>query len=30
LDFGSDKTCSNTFTIQFPAATATTAVLGFN
>jgi hypothetical protein len=30
LDFGSDKTCTSTFTVQFPAATATTAVLGFN
>ena len=30
LDFGSDKTTSTSFTVQFPAATATTAVTGFN
>ena len=29
LDFGSDKTASGTFTIQMPAATATTALLRF-
>ena len=27
LDFGSDKTCSGTFTIQMPANTATTALI---
>ena len=27
LDFGSDKTASNTFTITFPTTTATTAVI---
>lgn len=27
LDFGSDKTATNTFTVQFPAATPTTAIL---
>lgn len=30
LDFGSDKTCNNTFTVTFPAATATTAVIRLN
>jgi len=30
LDFGSDKVASNTFTITFPAATATTAVIRFS
>jgi len=30
LDFGSDKTATNTFTITFPAATATTAVIRFS
>lgn len=30
LDFGSDKTASTSFTVQFPAATASTAVTGFN
>ena len=30
LDFGSDKTASNTFTITFPPATATTAVIRFS
>jgi hypothetical protein len=30
LDFGSDKTASNSFTVQFPPATATSAVTGFN
>jgi len=29
LDFGADKTASGTFTIQLPAATATTALLRF-
>jgi hypothetical protein len=29
LDFGADKTASGTFTIQMPAATATTALLRF-
>lgn len=27
LDFGSDKTSTETFTVQFPAASATTAIL---
>jgi hypothetical protein len=27
LDFGSDKTCQNTFTVQFPTAAASTAIL---
>jgi hypothetical protein len=27
LDFGSDKTCANSFTIQFPTVTNTTAIL---
>jgi hypothetical protein len=27
LNFGSDKTCSNSFTVQFPAATSATAIL---
>jgi hypothetical protein len=27
LNFGSDKVCSNSFTVQFPAATAGTAIL---
>ena len=27
LDFGGDKTCANTFTIQFPSVTNTTAIL---
>jgi len=27
LDFGSDKTCNSTFTIQFPSVTNTTAIL---
>jgi len=30
LNFGSDKTASSTFTITFPAATSTTAVLRIN
>lgn len=29
LDFGSDKTASGTFTVQMPAATATSALLRF-
>lgn len=29
LDFGADKTASGTFTVQLPAATATTALLRF-
>jgi len=29
LDFGSDKTALNTFTVTFPAVTATTAVIRF-
>lgn len=29
LDFGSDKTASGSFTVQLPAATATTALLRF-
>ena len=27
LNFGSDKTCNSTFTVQFPAATSTSAIL---
>ena len=27
LDFGSDKTCQNSFIVQFPTAAATTAIL---
>ena len=27
LDFGGDKTCTNSFTIQFPAVTNTTAII---
>lgn len=27
LDFGADKTCTNTFTITMPASTATTALI---
>jgi len=27
LDFGADKTCSNTFTVQMPANTATSALI---
>ena len=27
LDFGSDKTSTDTFTVQFPAATSTTAII---
>lgn len=30
LDFGSDKTATNTFTVTFPAATSTTAVIRFS
>lgn len=30
LDFGSDKTASNTFTVTFPVATSTTAVIRLN
>lgn len=30
LDFGSDKTATNTFTVTFPAATATDAVIRLN
>ena len=30
LDFGSDKTATSTFTITFPSATSTTAVLRIN
>lgn len=30
LNFGSDKTATNTFTITFPSATSTTAVLRIN
>ena len=29
IDFGADKTASGTFTVQLPAATATTALLRF-
>jgi len=29
LDFGSDKTCTSTFTIQMPANTATSSLLRF-
>ena len=27
LDFGADKTCANSFTVQFPTSTNTTAIL---
>ena len=27
LDFGADKTCSNSFTVQFPVVTNTTAII---
>jgi hypothetical protein len=27
LNFGSDKTCNSSFTVQFPAATSTSAIL---
>jgi hypothetical protein len=30
LDFGADKTCLNTFTVQMPENTATSALLRFN
>ena len=30
LNFGSDKTCNNTFTVQFPAATSTSAILSIS
>lgn len=30
LDFGSDKTATNTFTITFPQATASTAIIRFS
>lgn len=30
LDFGADKTCSNTFTVAMPANTSTTALLRFS
>lgn len=30
LDFGSDKTATNTFTVTFPAATASAAVIRIN
>jgi hypothetical protein len=30
LDFGSDKTCQGTFTVQMPANSATSALLRFN
>jgi hypothetical protein len=30
LDFGSDKTASNTFTVTFPTATSTTAIIRFS
>lgn len=30
LDFGSDKTCSNTFTVTFPSATSTSAIIRIN
>jgi hypothetical protein len=30
LNFGSDKTCSNSFTVTFPAATSTTAILSIS
>lgn len=30
LDFGSDKTATNSFTVTFPAATATAAVIRIN
>lgn len=29
LDFGADKTCANTFTVQMPANTSTAALLRF-
>jgi len=30
LDFGSDKTATSTFTVTFPAATSTTAIIRFS
>jgi hypothetical protein len=30
LDFGADKTCQNTFTVQMPVNSATSALLRFN
>lgn len=30
LDFGSDKTATNTFTVTFPTANATTAIIRFS
>jgi hypothetical protein len=30
LDFGSDKTSTTTFTVEFPAATGTTAIIRLN
>ena len=30
LNFGSDKICSNSFTVQFPAATSTSAILSIS
>jgi hypothetical protein len=30
LDFGADKTCQSTFTVQMPANSATSALLRFN
>lgn len=30
LDFGSDKTATNSFTVTFPAATSTTAIIRFS
>ena len=30
LDFGNDKTASGTFTVTFPAATSTTAIIRFS
>lgn len=30
LDFGSDKTCSNTFSVAFPVATSTDAIIRLN
>lgn len=30
LNFGSDKTCNNSFTVQFPAATSTSAILSIS
>jgi len=30
LNFGSDKTCNSSFTVQFPAATSTSAILSIS